>query len=169
MLKEKLNYQEPLEILEKILEENEEGMIIFEAINSALPKLPYEHLEALLGNIKSYVEEKINDIELEKVKEALENLYDSELKDIANDYFEANNYELIYENNEDEIIDYFNNDLQDYFNRLSNNYCKNDNYFRANGYGEIYSFDYISDEVDMDELAKYVFENLEKYQGILDL
>lgn len=44
MLKEKLNYQEPLEILKKIIEENEEGMIIYEAINSAMAKLPHEQL-----------------------------------------------------------------------------------------------------------------------------
>ena len=41
----------------------------------------------------------------------------------------------------------------------------NDNYFRFDGYANLESFDYISDEVDLEEIADYIIDNDEDFDN----
>ena len=41
----------------------------------------------------------------------------------------------------------------------------NDNYFKFDGYANLESFDYISDEVDLEEIADYIVDNDEDFDN----
>lgn len=105
---------------------------------------------------------------LKQIKKALINAADSKLYDIANDYFKAKGHGLIYRNDEDTIIKYFNNNLLNYLNSISSEYYRNDRYFRVIG-KKLYSFNYVSSIMGTANFEMYVFENLDKYREVLEI
>ena len=120
----------------------------------------------------------------EKIIEILENMDNDELVNIHNEYCYNANY---YDN---EIMDAYrleeylsNGEVMNWLNRFyfgedaghSKEYSANPNrnYFTFNGYGNIISFDYARDYVDIEAIADYIEENNnalynDEIQAILD-
>ena len=110
--------------------------------------------------------------DLDKIKEAIEDLTNSEKVNMWNQYCENNSYY-------DEYIEY--NDPNSFMCGLEpeeiirridkeGNYSLSDDYCIIDGSGEYVSFDYIDDDsspFDIDELANYVYNN-EDSMGYLD-
>lgn len=108
---------------------------------------------------------------LEKIKEAIDNLDDSEMVALWNEYCEANNYyddyiewndidELLYGCKPSEVLDKVDN----------NNYSQSDKYCVVDGWGEYVSFDYADADnspFDLDSLAQWIYDN-EDACGYLD-
>ena len=103
----------------------------------------------------------------EIIKDLLENMSESQLYIIVNEYFDKANYY------DDRIYD------MDEFNEIMSgmspsdiatkifygDFRPNDNYFRFDGYANLQSFDYISDEVDLEEIADYIIDNDEDFDN----
>ena len=103
----------------------------------------------------------------EMIKDLLENMSESQLYTIVNEYFDKTNYY------DDRIYD------MDEFNEIMSgmspsdiatkifygDFRPNDNYFRFDGYANLQSFDYISDEVDLEEIADYIIDNDEDFDN----
>lgn len=110
--------------------------------------------------------------DLDKIREAIADLSDSDKASMWNQYCENNNYW-------DEYIKYNEpNDLmcglsaEEVLNRvdLEGNYRLSDRYCTIDNYGEYVSFDGVDDKnspFDIDELANYVYDN-EDAMGYLD-
>ena len=108
---------------------------------------------------------------LEKIKEAITDLTDGETVVLWNDYCEANNYydDYIEYNDIDELL--YGLKLSEVLNRVdADNYNDCDKYCAYNGYGQLYSFDYVDDNdspFDLNSLAQWIYEN-EDACGYLD-
>ena len=99
------------------------------------------------------------------LKHLLENTNESQLYIIANEYFDKTDYydDRIYDMEEfDEIMDGMSpwNIATKIF---YGDFRPNDNYFRFDGCANLESFDYISDEVDLEEIADYIVDNDEDF------
>ena len=104
-------------------------------------------------------------MDIEKVKEILENLDESELKNMWNEYCRENCYD------EQEIFEMCEIDdlfcdvkVSDFLDKLSDDFNHTDNYFRYSIYG-LESFDDVSDVADIDELANYIVDNNETFDN----
>lgn len=95
-----------------------------------------------------------------EIKEYLENLSDSELLSLWNEYQSENNYDgEVYDMEEfDEICGNMNpSDLvcKIFYGKFN----PNDTYFIFNGYENLESSDYLDDFFDIDELAQHICDN----------
>ena len=103
----------------------------------------------------------------EMIKDLLENMSESQLYIIVNEYFDKTNYydDRIYDMDEfDEIMSGMS--PSDIATKIFyGDFRPNDNYFRFDGYANLESFDYISDEVDLEEVADYIVDNDEDFDN----
>ena len=101
----------------------------------------------------------------EMIKDLLENMSESQLYIIANEYSDKTNYydDRIYDMDEfDEIMSGMS--PSDIATKIFyGDFRPNDNYFKFDGYANLESFDYISDEVDLEEIADYIVDNDEDF------
>lgn len=108
---------------------------------------------------------------IDKIKEAIIDLDDSDMVQLWNEYCGANNYY-------DDYIEY--NDIDDLCYGLKpsevlsridkDKYNQNDRYCSIDGWGEYVSFDYVDDNdspFDLDNVAEWIYEN-EDALGYLD-
>lgn len=108
---------------------------------------------------------------LEKIKEAITDLDDSDMVALWNDYCEANNYydDYIEYNDIDELC--YGLKPSEVLNRIDKDkYNQYDRYCSIDGWGEYVSFDYAdSDEspFDLDSVAQWIYDN-EDACGYLD-
>ena len=97
----------------------------------------------------------------EMIKDLLENMSESQLYIISNEYFDKTNYydDRIYDMDEfDEIMSGMS--PSDIATKIFyGDFRPNDNYFKFDGYANLESFDYISDKVDLEEIADYIIDN----------
>ena len=104
-------------------------------------------------------------IKTEMIKDLLENMSESQLYIIVNEYFDKTNYydDRIYDMDEfDEIMSGMS--PSDIATKIFyGDFRPNDNYFKFDGYANLESFDYISDEVDLEEIADYIVDNDEDF------
>lgn len=102
----------------------------------------------------------------EELKELLENLTDSELVEIWNEYCDNNNY---YDNRI-ESMDYFDDIMSgktplEIVNSICNDFNTNDDYFVFGVYG-CESFNYLDEEhIYFDDLANYILDNDEDFDN----
>lgn len=108
---------------------------------------------------------------LDLIEDEFGGLSENQKLSIANDYNEANSYELFYKNNEDNLTSFCGDSLTKYFEYLrhSDEYNKNDEYFRISGYGWWHSFDSIEDELDSRALAEYVYDHWNNYESDFEM
>lgn len=103
----------------------------------------------------------------EMIKDLLENMSESQLYIIANEYFDKTEYydDRIYDIDEfDEIMSGMSPwDIA--AKVFYGDFRPNDNYFKFDGYANLQSFDYISDEVDLEEIADYIVDNDEDFDN----
>ena len=103
----------------------------------------------------------------EMIKDLLENMSESQLYIIVNEYFDKTNYydDRIYDMDEfDEIMSGM-SPSEIATKIFYGDFRPNDNYFKFNGYANLESFDYISDEVDLEEIADYIVDNDEDFDN----
>ena len=103
----------------------------------------------------------------EMIKDLLENMSESQLYIITNEYFDKAEYydDRIYDMEEfDEMISGMSpwNIATKIFYGDFNPYH---NYFKFDGYSNLQSFDYISDEVDLEKIADYIIDNDEDFDN----
>ena len=103
----------------------------------------------------------------EIIKDLLENMSESQLYIIANEYFDKTEYydDRIYDMDEfDEIMSGMSpSDIA--MKIFYGDFRPNDNYFKFDGYANLQSFDYISDEVDLEEISDYIVDNDEDFDN----
>lgn len=99
------------------------------------------------------------EMNIEKVKEILENLDENDLISVWNSYCDLNNYyeDRIYGMYEIDDL-FYDVKASDFLDKLSGDFNHNDEYFKDSIYG-LESFNYASDVVDFDDLAKYIVNN----------
>ena len=108
---------------------------------------------------------------IDKIKEAITDLDDSTGVALWNDYCEANNYydDYIEWNDIDELL--YGRNPSEVLNMVDKNkYDQYDSYCAYDGYGNLYSFDYVDDSgspFDLDSLAQWIYDN-EDALGYLD-
>lgn len=103
--------------------------------------------------------EKIDEIEWE-----LSTLDDKDLLNIANDFLDNKDEELIYYNNRKNIIDLFNNNLEEYLDNLDNadDWNEEYSYIRFNG-SWFNTYEELEDIINRNELCKFILANWNKY------
>ena len=103
----------------------------------------------------------------EMIKDLFENMNESQLYTIANEYFDKTNYydDRIYDMEEfDEIMSGMSpSDIA--LKIFYGDFRPNDHYFKFDGCANFQSFDYISDEVDLEEIADYIVDNDEDFDN----
>ena len=103
----------------------------------------------------------------EMIKDLLENMSESQLYIIANEYFDKTEYydDRIYDMDEfDEIMSGMSpSDIA--LKIFYGDFRPNDHYFKFDGCANLESFDYISDEVDLEEIADYIIDNDEDFDN----
>ena len=103
----------------------------------------------------------------EMIKDLLEDMSGSQLFMICNEYFDKTEYfdDRIYDMDEfDEMMDGIS--PSDIATKIFyGDFRPNDNYFKFDGYDNLKSFDYISDEVDLEEVADYIVDNDEDFDN----
>ena len=101
------------------------------------------------------------------IKDLLENMSESKLYTIANEYFDKTEYydNTIYDMDEfDEIMSGMSpSDIA--LKIFYGDFRPNDHYFKFDGCANFQSFDYISDEVDLEEIADYIVNNDEDFDN----
>ena len=90
---------------------------------------------------------------------------------VINEYMEQNSYPLYEYNNEDNLSELCNDSLSTYFEQIkhSQHYDKDDDFFTVDGNGWIRSLediDSVADEVNLEELAEYVYEHFSDFDHI---
>ena len=106
---------------------------------------------------------------IEKITEYLNNLDDSELVNIHNEYCQSCNYSdnEIYSNDEEFFNTFFEGKVIEAVRAVAyGEYQYNNDYVIFNGYGNLESFDYAKDRVDISAIAEDIKENPENYYGI---
>lgn len=103
----------------------------------------------------------------EMIKDLLENMSESKLFTIYNEYLDKTEYydDRIYDMEEfDEMMDGMSpSDIA--LKIFYGDFRPNDHYFKFDGYDNLQSFDYISDEVDLEEIADYIVDNDEDFDN----
>ena len=105
----------------------------------------------------------------DSVKEYLNNLDDSELVSIHNEYCQNNCYsdDEIFINDEDFFNTYFEGKVLDAVRAVSfGEYSYSHDYVKFNGYGNLESFNSPLEHVDIESIAADILENPENYYGI---
>lgn len=106
----------------------------------------------------------------EMIKDLLENgMSDSYLLMIYNEYLNKVEYydDRIY-NMDDEFDEMMNGmkPLDIALKIFYGDFRPNDHYFKFDGCANLYSFDYLSDEIDFEEIADYIVDNNEDFDDI---
>ena len=108
---------------------------------------------------------------IDKIKEEIKRLDDSDMAALWNEYCDANSYydDWIEYNDIDELL--YGCKPSEVLSKIDfKNYNESDKYCACDGWGELYSFDYADcDEspFDLDSLAQWIYEN-EDACGYLD-
>lgn len=102
-------------------------------------------------------------VQLSQVIEQLNNLADYEIIAIHNDYCEANNdsYSHIIDNDDEAIDSMFDSPSEAMRAASFGDYNHSHNYFILNGYANLVSFNYASDDnspIDIGELAQWIID-----------
>ena len=101
------------------------------------------------------------------IKDLLENMSESKLFTIYNEYLDKTEYydDRIYDMEEfDEIMSGMSpSDIA--LKIFYGDFRPNDHYFKFDGCANFQSFDYISDEVDLEEIADYIVDNDEDFNN----
>ena len=101
------------------------------------------------------------------IKDLLENMSESKLFTIYNEYLDKTEYydDRIYDMEEfDEIMSGMSpSDIA--LKIFYGDFRPNDHYFKFDGCANFQSFDYISDEVDLEEIADYIVDNDEDFDN----
>lgn len=110
--------------------------------------------------------------DLDKIKEAIEDLVNSDKVEMWNQYCENNNYWDEYIEYNDPNILMCGLEPEEIIRRIDKegNYSLNDSYCTIDNSGEYVSFYYVEDDnspFDIEELAEYVYNN-EDAMGYLD-
>lgn len=97
----------------------------------------------------------------DKIKELLENMSDGELLSVYNEYCDsANIYDNgVYDMEEFDEIMSGQDPWEIARSCFYGDFRPCDKYFSFNGYGNLVSFDYISDKISVEEIAEYITEN----------
>lgn len=103
-------------------------------------------------------------IQLSQVIEKLEQLLFCDLVMTYNDYAEANHYERIFDNDEENLNNIFLTPYDAIMQTNHKDYNENDDYFVVNGYGHAVSFSYqlVQDDnspIDVEELAQWIVDS----------
>jgi len=101
----------------------------------------------------------------DKIHEVLENLDNYDVVSAWNRYCEENSYydDMVYTMGEFDELMYGLKPLE-IAAKLDSGFNVNDNFFSFDNYGEVVSFDYISDScIDLDDLAEYMDDNEEDF------
>lgn len=106
----------------------------------------------------------------EYIKQELEFLNDYNLKELYNEFASANSWEMVYDNTQDNVIEFCNNDLSKYLSMISSDYHRGDNYFTIDGYGHFKSFDYLIEELDYEAVIEWIDSNdlYDRYEDMFD-
>jgi hypothetical protein len=106
----------------------------------------------------------------EYVKQEIECLNESDLMELYNEFAMDTHYELVYRNDQETIIEYFNNNLRKYFEEFVNNskYRIKDHYFIFDGYGHVKSFNFLDCGLDLDAVVNWIDDNdlYDKYEHL---
>ena len=105
----------------------------------------------------------------DSVKEYLNNLDDSELVSIHNEYCQSTNDPdgEIYNNDEDFFTTFFEGKVLEAVRAVSfGEYNYSNDYVKFNGYGNLESFNSPLEHVDIESIAADILENTENYYGI---
>jgi hypothetical protein len=108
---------------------------------------------------------------LEKIRQAIVDLDNGDMRALWNEYCEANNYydDYIEYNDIDELLyDFKPSEVLDRVDK--NNYSQSDRYCAIDSWGEYVSFDYVDDDnspFDLDSLTQWIYDN-EDACGYLD-
>ena len=106
----------------------------------------------------------------QKLKDEIEYLSNYEQLQLYNDYATANNYELVYQLNDDELTSFCEDSLTVYFEQIkqSSHFDRDDEYFTIDGNGWIRTIDDIEDLVTEDAVVDYVLDNYDQFDGYFD-
>ncbi len=112
-------------------------------------------------NIMKTLNKDLATIQLTQVIEQLEDLLFCDLVMTYNDYASANNYEMIHDNDEENINTLFNTPYEAAQAVVYGKYNPNDDYVMLDGYSNVISFSYqlIQDDncpIDVSELAQWL-------------
>lgn len=105
-----------------------------------------------------------------KLKDEIGYLSNYEQLQLYNDYATANNYELVYQLNDDELTSFCEDSLTVYFEQVehSSHFDRDDEYFTIDGNGWIRTIDDIEDLVTEDAVVDYVLDNYDQFEGYFD-
>ena len=106
----------------------------------------------------------------QKLKDEIECLSNYEQLQLYNDYATANNYELVYQLNDDELTSFCEDSLTIYFEQIKHSslFDRDDEYFTIDGNGWIRTIDDIEDLVTEDAVVDYVLDNYDQFEGYFD-
>ena len=107
----------------------------------------------------------------EQIKEFLQDLDDEELKQIWNDYCNANSYSDDFVYDMDEFDDIMSNSTPtDIVNRIFyGDFKPCHEYFSFNGYANLVSSDYLDDLIHISDLAEYIYNNQDEQSDYTEL
>lgn len=105
------------------------------------------------------------------IQDEFDMLSDKDKLTVINEYMEQNSYPYYSPNTEEELTTLCEDSLTKYFEQLahSQHYDKGDDYFTVDGNGWIRSLeniDSVADEVNLEELAEYVYEHFSDFDHI---
>ena len=105
------------------------------------------------------------------IQDEFDMLSDREKLTVINEYMEQNSYPLYSLNNDEELTTLCGDSLTKYFEQLahSQHYDASDDYFTVDGNGWIRSIediDSVADEVNLEELAEYVYDHFGDFDHI---
>lgn len=109
---------------------------------------------------------------LETVKEFLTDLSKEEKVNIHNEYCRENNLgdDEIYSNDEDFFNLFFEGKVIEAVRAVSyGKFNYSDDYVKFNGYGNLESFNYPDDEIDINAIAEDIIENPNRYSNYVEL
>lgn len=99
-----------------------------------------------------------------EVQEAIENMEQSELMNLHNEYCNNNNIDdYIYDNDEEFLDSHFSSKSEAVKSALFGEYSFHHNWVTFDGYGNLESIEHISDYIDIKAITKDVIENPENY------
>lgn len=110
---------------------------------------------------------------LTSIQDEFDYLSDHEKLNVINDYMGKNYRPLFYRNSEEKLTALCEDSLTTYFEQLahSSHYDKTDEFFTLDGNGWIRSLqdiDAVADEINLDELAEFVYENFSDYDSVFE-
>lgn len=144
-----------------ILRDLSTNAIIYDGENEDTLNTLYKDLKNFTN--LSIEKEKIMKNKEEEIKEVLKDMTERELFNIYNEYADENCYERFYDMEElDEILG--NAEPSKIASMIYyGDFKPNDDYFMFNWNGNLYSFDYPSEEISFDDIVDYIIRNDEDF------